>query len=210
MKLYTHPISTPALGVLMTANALGLEYEPHVVNLQTGEQQSPEYLAMNPHGKVPVMDDDGFILSESGAIMRYMARKEKSDLYASGLQERANIEKWMDFSAHHVRAPMSRIQFNRLVAPMIGQTPDEASIQTGLHLLGANLPVVEQALGETAFLCGAAVTLADLTLLSSLDSAEILKVDISPYPNLSKWRETLRNESFYTKIHTHFGQEIGL
>lgn len=210
MKLYVHPLSTPALSVQMTANAMGIAHETHVVDLAQGEQQSPDYLAKNPHGKVPTLEDGEFILSESGAIMRYMARKEKSDLYPSGLQERAIIEKWMDFAAHHVRSPMARIQFNRLIAPMIGQPADEASIQTGLHLLDANLPVAEQRLSRSAFLCGDVMTLADITLLSSLDAAEALKVDLSPYPNLSKWRENLQNEDFYTKVHAHFGEELGL
>ncbi len=210
MKLYLHPLSTPALGAELAARAMGVEFEKHVVDLPSGAQRAPEYLAINPRGKVPAMDDDSFLLAESTTIMRYLARREKSALYPSGLTERALCEQWMDFAVQHIRAPFSRIQFNRMVAPMIGQTPDEASIKVGLHLLSESLPAVEAQLGETDFICGEAMTLADITLLSALDPSEALKIDLTPYPHLSKWRDSLRSESFYTDIHTHFGAEIGL
>lgn len=210
MKLYVHPLSTPALGAELAARAMNIDFEKKVVDLASGEQRSADYLAINPRGKVPALEDDGFKLAESMAIMRYLARKEKSELYPSDLQSRAKVEQWMDFAAQHVRAPLARIQFNRLIAPMLGQTPDEASIKVGEHLLAESLPIAESQLSDTDFVCGDALTLADLTLLSSLDPVEALSVDLAPYPHIAKWRKDMRARSFYTDIHTHFGAELGL
>lgn len=210
MKLYVHPLSTPALTVQMAAHAMGIDFEAKTVDLASGEQRSAEYLAINPKGKVPALEDDGFLLSESAPIMRYMARKHKSDLYPSEFQTRAKVEQWMDFCIHHVRSPMARIQFNRLIAPMIGQPVDEASIHTGLHLLAESLPHLETRLADKAFLVGYKLTLADITLLGSLDAAELLIFDLSEYSHLSSWRDRMRGQDYYTKVHSHFGAELGL
>ncbi|MGJ8563177.1 MAG: glutathione S-transferase family protein [Alphaproteobacteria bacterium] len=210
MKLYIHPISTPALTVEFAAHAMVIDFERNIIDLSKGEQRSPEYLAINPKGKVPALDDNGFLLSESAPIMRYLARKGKSELYPAELKARAFTEQWMDFAAHHVRSPLARIQFNRLIAPMIGQPADEASVQMGLHLLAENLPHIEAQLASNDYLAGETLTLADFTLLGALDPVEVLKVDLTPYSALSKWRNGLRKKEFYTKVHTHFGAELGL
>lgn len=210
MKLYVHPLSTPALTVQMAAHAMGIEFEAKHVDLASGEQSSPEYLAINPKGKVPALEDDGFLLSESAPIMRYMARQHKSDLYPSEFQARAKVEQWMDFCIHHVRSPMARIQFNRLIAPMLGQAADEASIHMGLHLLAESLPHIETRLTDNKFLVGDRLSLADITLLGSLDPVDLLKFDLSDYSNITAWRERMRGESFYTKVHSHFGADLGL
>ncbi len=210
MKLYVHPLSPPALGVLFTAEAMGLDYEKSVMNLASGEQRSPEYLAINPKGKVPVMNDGGFILSESAAIMRYLAKRENSPLYPDDAKAQARVEEWMDFIAHHIRTPYGRVQFNRMVAPMIGQPPDEKSIEQALMFLSQNLPFIETQLSQTPFLCGDEMSLADIALIAALDSSEAIKIDLSPYPVLSGWRSERRSEDFYTSVHSHFGAELGL
>ena len=65
MKLYYHPLSFPALGTIFTAEAAGVDYESQMVNLQKGEHKAPEYLAINPYGRVPALSDGDFTLSES-------------------------------------------------------------------------------------------------------------------------------------------------
>lgn len=210
MKLYVHPLSPPALGVMFTAEAIGLAYDKAVVNLAKGEQRSPEYAAINPKGKVPALDDDGFTLSESAAIMRYLAKRENSPLYPEAAQAQAKVDEWMDYIGHHIRTPYGRIQFHRLVAPMLGQEPDPKIIDLALKDLSQNLPFIETQLSETPYLCGDHLTLADIALIAAIDSTEALKIDLSPYPALSKWREARRSEDFYTSVHSHFGAEIGL
>jgi len=209
MKLYYHPLSFPALSILFAAEAAGTEYETHVVNLQEGEQKSPEYLAINPYGRVPAMVDGDFNLSESEAIMRYIARKSGSDIYPDDLQGQAKVDQWMDYVNHHVRAPIARVQFNRVVAKLMGAEVDESSVQTGLKFLANNLPVVEETLKAQAFLCGGdSMTLADVALVAALEPADMCGFDLSPYPTLKAWRAARMGEPFYTNVHSHFGAEL--
>ena len=210
LKLYVHPFSTPALAAEFTARATGTEFEKHVVDLGNGEQRSESYQAINPAGKVPALVDGDFKLSESLAIQRYLARRKKSDLYPEDIQDKSKVDQWMDYAAHHVRMPYGRIQFNKLLAPMIGQPSDEASIQMGLHFLSQNFPIIEAHLTQKEFLCGNALSLADITLLAAIDPTEILEIDISDYPYLTRWRQALRERDFYQNTHSHFGVEAGL
>lgn len=210
LKLYVHPISTPALTAEMTAHAVGAKFERHVVDLQAGEQRSESYQAINPKGKVPALVDGDNVICESLTIQRYLARKQGSDLLPADLLGQARVEEWMDYAVQHVRAPMSRIQFNRLIAPMLGQDVDEKSIQVGEHLLAQNLPQIDHQLSGSEYLTGNNISLADVTLLAALDPVELLKIDLEPYPYLTRWRQALRERDFYQRVHTHFGAELGL
>ena len=210
MKLYYHPLSFPALSILFAAEAAGADYETHVVNLQEGEHKKPEYLAINPYGRVPAMSDGDFNLSESEAIMRYIARKSESDLYPGDLQSQAKVDQWMDYVNHHIRSPIARVQFNRVVAKFMGAETDEASVQTGLKFLENNLPVIEETLKAQPFLCGDKMTLADVALVAALEPADMCGFDLSPYPTIKAWRATRMGESFYTNVHSHFGAELGM
>lgn len=210
LTLYVHPLSAPALAAHLCVNTLGVECEVKTVDLMNGEQMREAYKKINPYGKVPALVDGDFSVSESGAIMRYLARREKSALYPSDLQGRATAEQWMDFVAHHIRTPFSRVQFNRMFAEKFGQEKDEASIAFGLHILSTTLPVIEAEIAAQGYVGRSEIGLADILLLATLDPAEIIEVDLSPYPALTTWRENLRREKFYTDIHSHFGAEIGL
>ena len=209
LKLFVHPFSTPALSTLMTAHAVGANFDKNIVDLASGEQRSQEYLEINRAGKVPALVDGDFRISESATIMRYLAKREKSDLYPADIKGQAHVDQWMDYVIHHVRGPFSRVQFNRMFAPMLGQPVDEKSVKTGLHLLEESLPIIDIRLSETAYLCGEDMTLADIALLAALDPAEMIQIDLSPYPNLSKWRKALREQDFYQSVHTHYGAELG-
>lgn len=210
VDIYYHPISTPALTVLFAAEAMGIDYSKTVIDLQTGEQRSDAYKAINPYSRVPAIVDGDFKLSESSAIARYLARKAKSPLYPADFKSQAKVDQWSDFVVHHVRNPVSRVQFNRIVAPMIGQEPDEKSLQFGLHMLESNLPIIEERLLENAFLCGENMSLADICLVGALEPVKMAQIDISAYPTLKKWLDARRSESFYSNIHSHFGAEMGL
>ena len=210
IKLYYHPISFPSLSPIFAAEAMGVKYEKEVVDLQTGQQNSPEYLAINPYGKVPAMQDGDFKMAESAAMMRYMARQTGSEFYPDDIQAQGEIDQWIDYINHHVRSAVARVQFNRFVAPMLGADIDEGSIQTGLGFLENNLPVIENQLTDNAFLCGEKMTLADIALVAALEPENTAKLDLSSYTHLTAWLKARRSEAFYTNVHSHFGAEMGV
>src|SRR5438105_644447 len=102
LQLYGTALSYPTNKIRYLANYLKIPFEFHTVNLLEGEQQKPKFLAINAFGKVPAIDDNGFKLAESNAIMRYLAAKHASALYSNDLKQRAIIEQWLDFISLHI------------------------------------------------------------------------------------------------------------
>lgn len=206
LKIYGSDLSAPANKVRFAANALGLKYEYVKVNLREGENKKEWFLKINPSGKIPAIDDDGFALFESNAIIKYLADKQKSTLYPSDLKARALIDQWMDFVSIHVGAALSKVVFNRVFAPRIGTPVDEQSIKDGLNFLARFLPIVDNQIAQTGFLCGKNLTLGDICLLATLDPAEAADYDLSAYKNITKWRNNLKQKDFYTRCFKEYGE----
>ena len=208
LKIYGFDFSSPANKVRMCANALGLEYEYIQVNMQEGEHKSDKYLAVNPAGKVPAIDDDGFTLFESNAIMKYFCDKSSSSYYPKDPLERAVVDQWCDFVSIHVYMALGRVVFNKIVAPQMGFDVDERSLRDGQVFLGQFLPVIEGQLGKTELLAGDELTIADFCLLATVDPAEMIELDLTPYPKLNAWRENQRAQEFYQNVHKFFGESM--
>lgn len=208
--LYFHPLSNPSLYPLFVAQAAGMTVERKMVNLQTQEQKSEDYLSVNPFGRVPAMVDAELAMGESSAIGRYLARKSGSDIYSEDLREAALIDQWVEFVVHHIRINAGRLFFNRVVAPMTGQDVDQASIDLGTRLLRDNLVHIEVALDSDGHLHGDRLTLADIALVTALEPQMLAKIDLSEAPVTSAWLDTMRQSNWYQGVHSHFGAEMGL
>ncbi len=204
--VYGADLSSPSNKVRYAANALGLSYEYRKVNLMEGEHTTPDFLRLNPAGKIPVIDDDGFVLFESNAILRYLARKTGSPLYPTDPETRAVTDQWMDFASMHVAEAVGKIFFHRLVAPKIGAPPDEGAAAEGERLLRRFLPVIERRLRAARYMSGEEWTLADLALLAALDPVEAVGMDIRSFPRLVVWRDDLRRRDFYRRCHAIYGE----
>ena len=208
LKIYGSDLSSPSNKIRFVANTLGIPFEYIRINLREGEQKKPEFLKLNPVGKIPVIDDDGFLLFESNAIIRYLADKNHSPLYPEDTKQRAIVDEWIEFGSHHVGLATSKIVYNRLFAPRIKIEPDERSLAEGLTWLDRFLPVVEAQLSKAKFLTGNTMTLADLNLLAIFDPAEVAEIDISKYQNIIRWRNELKRQDFYTKCHKEYGEML--
>lgn len=208
LTIYGSDLSGPANKVRFVANFLGLEYKYRVMNLREGEHKQEWFLKINPVGKIPAMSDGDFNLFESGAICKYLCEKAASELYPKELKQRAIVNQWIDFSSLHIGVNMSKVTFNRVFAPRMNRPVSQESIADGENFLGQQLPIIEQQLSEHKFLCGAQVTLADITLLSALDPAELSGVDLSKYPQIVSWRNNLKTKEFYTKCYKEYGESL--
>ena len=210
IQLFFHPISVPSLYPLFVASAAGLETERVMVDLQSQEQKGEAFRKVNPFGRVPALVDGGLAIGESSAIGRYLARLSGSDIYSEDIAEAALIDQWVEFIVHHLRLNVSRLLFNRFVAPMTGQEVDEASMALGERLLAENLPHVEVALDGDGSLHGDRLTIADIALVAAMEPQTIAKLDLGAFPVLTAWLEAKRKESWYQTVHTHYGAEMGL
>ena len=181
IKIHGAEYSSNVNKVRFTANALGVEYELKRIDLLAGQHKSEEFLKLNPVGKVPVMQDGDFTLFESMAISKYLAEKLDS---------------------------LNRVTFNRTLAPKIGAEVDHNSLNFGLQMLDRYFPVLDMQLGQSEFLAGDQLTLADINLVAVLDPAEISGVDFSGHQNLQKWFQSMKQQDFYTKCHNDFKETL--
>ena len=208
LKVYGFDISSPSNKVRMCANALGLDYEYVRLDLPAGEHRATAHLARHPAGKVPVIDDDGFMLFESDAITKYLCRKAGSDYYPSAPVEQARVDQWCNFASIHLHIHIGKVFFNKVIAPRLGLDVDAAAASEARGFIDQILPVFEGQLAKSAHLAGDRMTVADFCLLAVLDPAEAIELDLAQFSKLQAWREGLRAQSFYQRVHRFFGETM--
>lgn len=206
LKIYGLPVSSPTNKVRYVANYLNIPHEFNIISLSRGEHKKPEYLKINPLGRIPAIDDEGFRLAESNAICRYLADKQQSDLYPKDLKKRAVIDQWMDYASLHVLIALARIMFNTYFYKFVGIEKDERAIEDGRKFIAEYLPIIEQQLSQHKFIADDKMTLADIAMIASLDTCEMAQVNLTAYPHLVKWRTKLMSENFYQKCHANFAE----
>ena len=208
MKLYGNNFSFNSNKVRFAANAMGVSYEFITVDLAAGEQRKPEFLKINPTGRIPALADGDFMIFESVAISRYLAEKTGSALYPKDLQKRSLTNQWLDFASIHIAGAMGKMFFNTLVYKFVGAQKDVNSLEEGRKFLNTFLASVENQLKQNPYLVGQEMTLADLNLLAILDPSEAVGFDLSAFPKVSAWRKQLQAQPFYQKVYPSFTEFI--
>jgi glutathione S-transferase len=189
LKLHAFPLSPRGFKVLAAANHLGLDYEFIMVNLGAGEQKRPAFVALNPNARMPVLEEDGFVLWESNAILQYLAtKKPEAGLLPMDEHGRADVMRWMFWDSCHWDPACAILIFENLVKPFFNLgTPDPAEIAKGVQRFHQFATVLEAQLGSRKFICGDKPTIADFTIASPLNSAEQAKFPLEPYANIRRW-----------------------
>ncbi|XP_008789932.1 glutathione S-transferase 3 [Phoenix dactylifera] len=167
LKVYGLPLSTNTVRVVAALNEKGLEYELVPIDLRTGAHKQPSFLALNPFGQIPVLEDEDIVLFESRAINRYIVSKCKEtgpDLLRSGAgaKETAALEVWLEVESQHFGPPIADLVFEILIKPLFGGATDPATVEKHAEKLGKVLDVYEAHLSKNKYLAGGEFTLADL------------------------------------------------
>lgn len=189
MKLYHNPLSPNVRRVRLTAAVLGLALEEHVLDFTKGEHKSPTYLAINPNGAVPTLVDGDFVLTESRAIMQYLAStKPESGLLPRDEKLRADVTRWQFWDSSHFSPVLASIAFEKLLKSRFGMgEPDLAKIEEGIKNFRKWGAILNARLEGRTYVVGDALTVADLTLASSLGSAHRAGVPVAEFPNIEAW-----------------------
>jgi glutathione S-transferase len=175
-----------AFRALWMAKELGLDYEHVKVDFATGETRTPEHLALNPNGHVPVIDDDGFILWESMAINLYLAKKfGAGGLYPSRLQDEARAWQWSFWGMTELERPVLTALFNRAILPETQR--DAAAADTAEKTLAQPFGVLQGVLSGSTYLLDEQFTVADLNVASILAWARPAQIDFSAVPKVAEW-----------------------
>jgi glutathione S-transferase len=179
-----------AFRTLWMAAELGLPYEHVKVDFADGGTRQPAYLAINPNGHVPAIDDDGFRLWESMAINLYLAKKYGSGaqgLYPQRLEDEARAWQWSFWGMTEVERPALTALLNR-IGPE--DERDAAAADEAERALTAPLHVLDAAVATQPYLLGEHFTVADLNVASILSWARQARVDLSAFPKAAEWLKT--------------------
>jgi glutathione S-transferase len=169
MKLYGFP-PTRSIRALWTLRELGVDFELVIVNLAAGEHRRPEFLAINPAGKLPVLVDDRFMLTESVAIVLYLAEKYPAKgLLPTTLEGRAEVNRWLLFAATELEQPLWRIARHTTLYPKERRLA--ADIPLARQDFEDMAAVMEAHMRGRRFLVGESVTVADFVAAYTLDWA---------------------------------------
>lgn len=192
MKLYMHPISTTCRPVMLFIADHNIEVEQEIVDIMTGAQFKPSFAAINPNNCVPVLEDGSFRMTESSAILKYLADKVASPTYPKDLKSRARVNEVMDwFNTGFYRSFGYGLCYGQLLdayklPDATGQKQAVAAGRAGAarylgilndHILGA----------ERTYLCGGAITIADYLASGMISLGEVIGCSFADYPNILRW-----------------------
>ncbi|MCX6781373.1 MAG: glutathione S-transferase family protein [Candidatus Magasanikbacteria bacterium] len=181
IKIYG-PKQSSASRCMWLLEEAGIEYENVNVDMGKGEHKSPEYMALNPNGKVPTLVDGDFVLWESVAIMNYLVEKYAPQFGGATVEERALVNQWSLWSVIHLYHP-----FSTLFLQKWRNTPDSEATIAAHEELPKWLGILNAALEGKEFLVAGRFTVADLTAASVVARAEFVGVDLTIYPALHAW-----------------------
>jgi glutathione S-transferase len=167
---------------LWMALELGLEYEHLDYAPRSPATRTPEYLGLNPNGRVPTIDDDGFVLSESMAINLYLA-KEHGKLYPADAKEEALAWQWSFWEVDRLDRQLTTYANNAFVLPEAQR--DAAAAKAAWDEIAPALDVLEIPLGKAQWLAGSAFSVADLNVAAAMVRA--LSFDLGRWPHVHEW-----------------------
>ncbi|CAG9817783.1 unnamed protein product [Phaedon cochleariae] len=205
--LYMLPPSPPVRSVLMCAKAIGVDLNSIKVDLLAGDHLKPEFLKMNPQHTIPVLDDDGFILPDSHAIMPYLVSKYGKDktLYPTDLRERAIVDHRLHFD--------SSILFNRgliISRSLIFEEAKEIP-QKLLDQLSEAFYMVEKFLQKNEYVAGNQMTIADFSFVTSITSwAVFVPLSEAQFPKITAWLKKMKQLPYYRENQTGLDQFLQL
>ncbi|KMN82593.1 maleylacetoacetate isomerase [Chromobacterium sp. LK11] len=201
--LYGYFRSSAAYRVRIALNLKGLDYRYQPVNLLKGEQRSPDYLAINPQGLVPLLDDGGVKIAQSLAICEYLdeAYPDTPRLLPAGAAARARVRALALAIAADIH-PLQNTRVGKYLQTEYGKD-EEGKAEWIRHWIRTGFDALEQLLAESPsrYAAGEQPTLADVCLLPQVFSARRFGVDLTAYPNIARVADALEQLPAFADAH---------
>ena len=197
MKLYYHPASTTSRPILQFCADADIRYEPVIVDLMTGEHFSESFTAINPNCMVPVIEDDGFVLTESSAILKYLADKFQSPAYPTELKQRARVNEMMDWFNANLYRELGYHLIYPQIFPHHARQPEianHAMIEWGRTETDKLLRTLNDhyLAGGDDCLCCDRITIADYFCAALITAGELIGNELHDYANIDNWLQTVK------------------
>lgn len=204
IKLFGHPASTFTRKVLCTLHEIDTPFDLHFVDLLAGEQQQAAHLERQPFGRVPTMEDDGFTLYESRAIIRYLNDQYGGELVPSDVRGRAVMDQWIDVEYSY----FSAATLKPILHHVFGFAQDETTLEAANAMIEQTLDVLDARLSTAQYLAGKQFSLADIVYLPDLDylMATPLQATVFSRGNVASWWKRSSGRASWRKA---TGREFG-
>lgn len=189
IDFYQTPASPPCRAVALTAAAIGLELNSIRLNLAAGEHLKPEFLKINPQHTVPAINDNGFCLWESRAIMTYLVQQYGKDdsLYPKDPKKRALVDQKLYFDIGTLYSAFSDYFYEIVFCGAKGDEKKFEKLQKAFAFFDTFLEGENYAAGKN-------LTVADISLAASVTSIEAMGFDDSSYKNVTRWLGKVKTE----------------
>jgi glutathione S-transferase len=175
---------TRAFRALWIALELGLDYKHFPIEIGAAGARAPEFLKINPNGRLPFIDDDGFVLFESLAITLYLAKKHSAGkLYPATLEDEARTWQWTSWALNEVDRGVNIWSLHAVRLPATNR--DAAKRDEALKVIAAPFKVLDAAVAKQPYLLGNDFTVADLNVAAVISRA--IDMDLSAVPSLKAW-----------------------
>ena len=170
--------------VLWCCDELGIPYEREDVGREFGKNHEPAYLALNPNGRIPTIEDDGFVLWESNAIVRYLCAKHgMGTWYPRELHRLADMERWMDWQQTTLRP-----HFHAMTNAMQSSAPSGDILLDSLKkALDDTWNILDAQLAKQPYIAGATLTMADIPFCYIINRWYKLPIEHHGLPNVKMW-----------------------
>lgn len=198
IQIYGSPRTSAGRCYLMLEE-VGVPYEAKALDMfEKREHKSPDYLKLNPNGKVPVLVDGDFVLWESIAINSYLAERYKPELLGHGAQEAAHVQQWSLWGLVELQPPLVDLIIQTMFVPE--PTRDAKLIEKARVSVPPMLKVLDDHLNGKTQLVANRLTVADFNVASVANIAYAMKIDLSGYPHLTAWMGALKQRPSFKKF----------
>ena len=193
IKIYGSTMSTAGRCIWMAEEA-GQPIENVILDWAKGEMKSPEYLKLNPNGKVPTMVDGDLVMFESLAINGYLAEKYKPEMMGPTIEDRARVSMWSYWGIANLSHAGEAV-----ILQKYRNTPESDETTRSRETLAKLLPILDNALTGKNYL------VADMFTVADLNNADIVRglgwagIDMTPYANITRWMTTIAQRPAYQK-----------
>lgn len=189
VDLYYFPGSAPCRSVLLLARYLGINLNLKLVDIMQGEQMKEEYLKLNPQHSVPTLCDNGLVLFESRAILRYLINQhaKTEELRPNSPREEAMVDQLLYFDATTLTPRAVQYYFPVIIGV---EKPNEAKAEK----VEEALELFNMFLEGNEFVANNKLSIADFALIATVSSIEGVQFNVTKYPNINKWYAALQHQ----------------
>lgn len=192
LKVYVDMMSQPSRAVLAFCKLTGIPHKVVLADIAKGLNRTPEFLAINPAGQVPAIEDGDLKLGEAHAILSYLAtsRRVADHWYPADLKARAAVDQYLHWHHTHLRYA-GRLVFNLVIGPKMGFPTEAWRTEESRIVLERSLDLIETWLTQRRYLAGPEISIADLSAVCEIAQLQMIDFSLEKWPRVKAWYEQI-------------------